>query len=606
MQYINKLKIVALLVLSSCVACNDEGGVTEEPALPEIVLNEVYAVEGSQWIEIFNPTEDAVDMSGMKIVYQDPEGVEDTVLATVPAGTSIAAGAYIVFDRGNGTLDAGFDMTKKLVLRLVTAKDEELSIFDRDRKVGNDRTHLKAGSYSRFPAGTEMWVVTATSTKGAANVETEAPLPALVINEVSGVKGSEWVEILNTGEDAVDMSGMKLLYKSPTGSTNTTIAAVASGTSIEPGAYWIFDKAAGTMSSGFDMTKALVLSLVTKKNEELSVFDRDTKIGVDKVHPDNASYAAFPNASATWVITTTPTKGAANQSTQPPAPRTIQNAIWMWSGAFPTANFQTLAGYGINHVIIHEAAVADMGEAAFKSRVDVARAAGVNIHIWFVCFHNTSTSTWINPIDISSTPKKFNQTYFDELITRAKKYAAYGNIAGIHLDYVRYPGTANKHDYSSEGNGVTGVAAITEFCKQMSAAIKSVDPTIKLSAALMPETSSNATYYGQDTKKMAPYVDIFMPMIYRYSYTDTNYWLFNTTKWFVAQAKAGRAEAEVWAGVTTYGNSSSTWLTPELLARDCGHTIRMDGVDSGSTGVVLFRYALVNYFDMKTDYYYYN
>lgn len=607
MRITSQIKLLALVLLlcgASCGTGNGDDG--PEPAIPELIINEVCGVSGSEWIEILNTSDGRVDMGGMKIVYTDPASKADVTLATVSDGVALSAGAYHVFDRADGSLRGGFDMSRTLVLRLVTARGKDVSVFDRDKEIGTGETHSESGSYARFPDASKTWIVSALPTKGAENRQA-APLPALLINEVYAVSGGEWIEIVNTSDADADMGGMRIVCKIPGGDADMTLVRIPDGTSVAGGAYRVFDRSDGGLGAGFDMTKSLVLSLVSAKGEALSVFDRDLEIGVDKTHPVPGSYSRFPDGSDTWVVTTTPTKAAANQKTQPPPVIDIQNAIWMWSVDFPSADFAAMARYGINHVIVHEAAVSDMGETAFKKRVDAAKAAGVKTHLWFVCFK--PSTGWVNPIDISVTPKKFNQTYFDELIGRAKKYAGYGNIAGIHLDYVRYPGTgalvARDHNYSQE---VNASAAITEFCRQMSVAVKAVDPGIKLSAALMNEynNGANVTYYGQDTRKMAQHIDIIMPMVYRYPGKSDN-WVFNTTKWFADEAKLGNPNAQVWAGVTTYSSDTPiVRLSPAQLERDCGLTIRKGGVDSGSTGVVLFRHSLVNYFDMTTDYYYYN
>jgi hypothetical protein len=204
----------------------------------------------------------------------------------------------------------------------------------------------------------------------------------------------------------------------------------------------------------------------------------------------------------------------------------------------------------------------------------------------------------------------YNQPYFDGLIQKAVNHAQFGNIDGIHLDCIRYPGNAYNNNYSSEGNDVTGENAITEFCRQISVAVKAIDPNIKMSAALMPETTGNAHYYGQNTRKMCKYIDILMPMVYRYNYNSSANWIFTTSHWFANEVQTAMTSdptihSEVWTGLQTYSGDNNVVNLPAAdLEMDCRYAIKSPaGTPSGATGVVLFRYGLVNYFDLSSIYY---
>ena len=293
----------------------------------------------------------------------------------------------------------------------------------------------------------------------------------------------------------------------------------------------------------------------------------------------------------------------------------IKFGIWIRGEHFRDAqeqDFQNLANHGIGELFVNEAAmrVHGMTDAAFKQQVDRASNYGIKVHIWFQCFY--LSGSWLLPV-IPETGQ-FNQPYFDELIDRAKRYVGFGNIAGIHLDYIRFSGVtasnkaAFQHNYSEE---VTGENAIAEFCRQISVAVKAIDPNVKLSAALMNERSENARYYGQNARKMAKYIDIIIPMVYRYSFGAEPIdkgadWITGTTQWFVDEVKASDGKAEVWSGILTYrplapSDTKIEWLTAEQLEIDCRLSIKNDaGNSTGATGVVLFRYGIVNYCDMTS------
>ena len=291
----------------------------------------------------------------------------------------------------------------------------------------------------------------------------------------------------------------------------------------------------------------------------------------------------------------------------------IKFGIWVRGGDFRDATaetFQNLANYGIEHILVNEAAMTSavnpvLTKEAFKQKVDLANTYGLKVHIWFQCFNSGG---FVLPV-IPET-KQFNQPHFDALIKRAKEYVEFGNIAGIHLDYVRFSGVASsnnaayQHNYSEE---VTGENAIAEFCRQISVAVKAIDKNVILSAALMNERGDNARYYGQNARKMAKHIDILMPMVYRYSFGSAPIdkgadWITGTTRWFVDEVKASGEKAEVWSGVLTYrptapNDTKIEWLDAAVLEEDCRLSLKGS---TEATGVVLFRYGIVNYFDMKS------
>ncbi|HEX3509311.1 MAG TPA: lamin tail domain-containing protein [Candidatus Dormibacteraeota bacterium] len=70
-------------------------------APPALVLNE-FETRGAGgatdcFVEIFNPTADTAWFAGWKLVFRAATVTTDTVLATVPAGTTIAGGGYFLF-----------------------------------------------------------------------------------------------------------------------------------------------------------------------------------------------------------------------------------------------------------------------------------------------------------------------------------------------------------------------------------------------------------------------------------------------------------------------------------------------------------------------------
>lgn len=257
------------------------------------------------------------------------------------------------------------------------------------------------------------------------------------------------------------------------------------------------------------------------------------------------------------------------------------NGIWLWSKFMNEVNLDTLASKDIKNIILHEVAFERHGVDSTLAFIKEAQSKDMKVHIWFQCFYKDGK--WINPVDDSLN--RYKQEYFDEVIERAVKYVGHG-VDGIHLDYIRFGGTAHKHNPSEE---ITATGCVTEFCRQINAATKAANPDIVLSAALMPEPDSEY-YYGQDPAQMGQYLDILMPMIYFHcdSYRKGGApWAKMVADHFATKG----APAKVWAGLTTYEDTDSTLVVPmsaEKIFRDC----RMFADSTKAEGVVLFRYGL--------------
>ena len=213
--------------------------------------------------------------------------------------------------------------------------------------------------------------------------------------------------------------------------------------------------------------------------------------------------------------------------------------------------------------------------------IHAAQERNLKVHIWFQCFYKDGK--WVNPVDDSLC--RYKQEYFDEVIARAKHYQELG-VDGIHLDYIRFGGTAHKHNPSAE---ITATGCVTEFCRQISTALKAANPDIILSAALMPEPNSEY-YYGQDPAQMGQYIDILMPMIYYHcdSYRPNGAeWALEVADHFATKG----APAKVWAGITTYKDTDTSQVVP-MDAVNILRDAKMFVNRSKASGVVLFRFGL--------------
>jgi hypothetical protein len=71
---------------------------------------------------------------------------------------------------------------------------------------------------------------------------------------VEGALGDEFVEIVNAGSAAADLSGWKLVYRSGAGTSDVSLGTLAGGTILAPGAFLLFGGSAYSGSHPADKT----------------------------------------------------------------------------------------------------------------------------------------------------------------------------------------------------------------------------------------------------------------------------------------------------------------------------------------------------------------
>ena len=250
---------------------------------------------------------------------------------------------------------------------------------------------------------------------------------------------------------------------------------------------------------------------------------------------------------------------------------TKHNGYWLFAANMKSVSLSALSSKGVTDIFLNYYVYELYGKSGVQSWVSSANNAGINVHIWVQAFYDGS---WVNPVSNG----KENTNYFTQKINEIKDCASIKGLAGIHLDYLRYPGTA----YKTSG----GTAAITSFTNQVINAVKSVNSNLIVSATLMPETTKSEYYYGQDYSALSKSLDVVIPMVYKGNYNADSSWITSTVKWYVDNSKG----ASVWAGIQSYNHDNDTTkLSSSALATDINAAYK-----GGASGVVVFRYGLSN------------
>ena len=250
---------------------------------------------------------------------------------------------------------------------------------------------------------------------------------------------------------------------------------------------------------------------------------------------------------------------------------------WVFGSDMKKVNLNTLASQGTTDIFLNFYALTAHGQSAVESWIASANKLGIRVHIWMQAFYD---GDWINPVKNGSP----NQAFFNQKIAEAKKYANLKGVAGVHIDYLRYPGNA----HATSG----GTAAINSFVKQITQAVRSVNPNLILSCAVMPETTDNKYYYGQDMATISQYMDVVIPMVYRGNYNSETAWIKSTTKWFVDNSKG----AKIWSGLQGYVSDENTAkLSPSAIKTDS-----QSAINGGAAGVIIFRWGVTNFVNFKS------
>ena len=269
------MSLLCLLLLSACPdkdTGDDSGpGCDGTIVINEFVANPGETDTGKEWIELYNPGTESVDISGWYFrSFTSPTRHPET--AALPAGTVIAPGGFLLV---GGDAVAGTDVTMETDLGsgaggdgvyLINACDTVIDavVFgDSNDDEAPDETGAPSPTFAPKPDEDEPLVrcpnggdtnasgddfrllAVGEETPGALNSTcpatecSKADEVTIVINEfvanlTSTDTNKEWVEIYNAGDTLADLSGWVLA--SATKPTSPTPFTLPTGTTLEPGA----------------------------------------------------------------------------------------------------------------------------------------------------------------------------------------------------------------------------------------------------------------------------------------------------------------------------------------------------------------------------------
>ncbi|MBI5458790.1 putative glycoside hydrolase, partial [Methanobacterium sp.] len=241
------------------------------------------------------------------------------------------------------------------------------------------------------------------------------------------------------------------------------------------------------------------------------------------------------------------------------------HGLWLNTDDVNNVDVNELIRAGITDIFVKANRISSPTyQTVLTTIINKLQGTEIRIHAWITCFVDEN-GHWVDPKDSDTT---------DALVNTIADITTNYNIAGIHLDYVRYPGTAYQHSGGTE--------AITSFVQRVYTTVKSIKAKVAVSAALMPEGAVNAYYYGQDYTQLSNYLDFLVPMIYEGNYNEDNEWITSATAYIVSHSTK-----PVVAGLQTYQSDNNVVA---LSAEEINEDIE-SAIAGGSSGFVLFRYG---------------
>ena len=281
----------------------------------KLLLNEVVSAPaegGFDFIEIFNPGAQEVNIGGF--ILQDDKG--ETEQYIIPEGTVIAANGIICFSQAQKeNPDGSFTFG-------LSSKGDKVTFLDKQGKK-IDQVEIpameKGTSYARIPNGAASWQVCNTPTKGQDNAgqAVSSLKGVLLINEVytfsdqTDINDLDYIEIYNSSDKAVNMSGLKLWE----GGGQAEAWTVPAGKTIPAKGFLVIE----CDKEGLHKDPTNYPSWGLSKNDETIVLADANLTVIDQVSTPNMSkgeaYGKKTDGAAEWVIFTKLTRGKSNNGT---------------------------------------------------------------------------------------------------------------------------------------------------------------------------------------------------------------------------------------------------------------------------------------------------
>jgi hypothetical protein len=300
---------------------------------PTLYINEFMASNDSfwaddsggfdDWIEIYNPGTDSVDIGGLWITDDLTDPASHQLPDTVSAITTIPPGGFLILWADKESEQGPLHVEEKL-----GGGGEQIGLVYIS---GTDTTFVdsltfgaQAGdtSYARIDDGGATWASFPDPNPGASNSWTPANLAGIMVNEFLASNDScctdengeydDFIELYNGGSNSINISGMYVTDDLTDPASFQIPTSDASATTIAPGGFLLLWADKESEQGVLHVEEKLgssgeQIGIITIMASDTGFVDSLT-FGAQVA---DTSYGRYPDGSSTW-STLTPTPGAAN------------------------------------------------------------------------------------------------------------------------------------------------------------------------------------------------------------------------------------------------------------------------------------------------------
>jgi len=258
----------------------------------KLVINEVelnpYA--GYEWIELYNPTNERLDLTGYKVYDKDPGNLICTIGSScITSTTVLAPHSYLKVSWNRARLNNDGDG--------VVIRDSNGKVVD-ETPILQDEWDT-AETWQRIPDAYGEWTFTI-ETEGFKNQVLKVYINEYEANPSGSDTGNEWIELYNPNDVPVDVSHLELWDQEP--EPGSLVKIIPENSVIPPHGYLVISWSSARLNNKGD-------GIVLKKADR--VYDQIPNLA-DKQN-NNYTWQRVPDGSDNWKFKTA-TKNSSNNS----------------------------------------------------------------------------------------------------------------------------------------------------------------------------------------------------------------------------------------------------------------------------------------------------
>ncbi len=279
--------------------------------------------EAEDWIEFYNPTQQAIDLGGAYLTDSVGELTMHRIPIYEPDSTTVPPGGYLRFWADNNPTQGIRHIDFKL-----SRNGEKITLTQPDGKTIIQQAQYPAASldasFGSLPDGSDKYTFLPEPSPGAANTYQYTLVEGIVINEVLADNEStypdnlgeieDWIELYNTNDFSVNVGGLIFTdsLQKPIG--HRIPNTYPDSTTIPAKGFLVFwadnDPEQGVLHLDIKLTASGEdVGLVQYRNE--AVFLDSYTFGAQT---PNESIGRFPDGTGSWRNMTVPTPGRANSA----------------------------------------------------------------------------------------------------------------------------------------------------------------------------------------------------------------------------------------------------------------------------------------------------